>query len=516
MKYEFKVKKIDVTAGGKNVVVLNKEDAEDIDVGIMDRVKVKTNGKEAVAIVDLTEKYIKKGQIGCFSDLVKRLGLKNNQKVRIEPIEKPETVEYIKKKLDGIELSKEEINAIIRDVMRETLSDVELTALVSAMYIRGLTDKETIGLTKAIINSGATLEFKKRPILDKHCVGGVPGNRTTMIIVPIVAAAGLTIPKTSSRSITSAAGTADTMEVLAPVSLSVEKIKEVVEKTNGCMVWGGGVNLAAADDKLIKIRHPLNLDPKGVLLASILAKKKAVGATHVLIDIPIGLGAKVASKKEAQALAEDFMKIGSALGMEVNCIITPGYDPVGQAVGPALEAREVLKILKGEQVSPDLVEKSLVMSGLLLEMGGKVKKGQGRLLAEKILRKGEALQKMREIIEAQGGNPDIEPEDIKIGKKSLDIYSKETGRIFLVNVKKINSIARAAGAPKDKGAGVYLYVEKGDKVKKGQKLFTIYAESSRKLKAAQELVEKLKPIEFEKIILGEYSTERKPMVYEFH
>ncbi len=383
------------------------------------------------------------------------------------------------------------------------------------MYIRGMNDSETIALTKAIIESGKTIDFKRRPVLDKHCTGGVPGNRTTMLIVPIVASVGLLIPKTSSRAITSPAGTADTMEVLAPVSLSIEEIKRVVKKTNGCMVWGGGVNLAAADDKLIRIRHPLKLDPLGVMLASILAKKKAVGATHVLIDIPIGYGAKVINRAEAEELAKKFMGLGSSLGMEVECILTPGYDPIGFAIGPALEAREVLRILRGENVSPDLVEKSLVMAGILLEMGGKAGKGKGRMIAEKILKSGKAYEKMKQIIEEQGGDPGITPEEIKIGNKQFTVYAPSSGRVHLVHNKAISSIARAAGAPRDKEAGIYMYVEKGDKVKKGQKLFTVFSVSNRKLNAAKELVEKLSPIEMEKVVLGEYSTEKKPMVYEF-
>jgi AMP phosphorylase len=382
------------------------------------------------------------------------------------------------------------------------------------MYIRGLNDNETVALTKAIVNSGTTLDLKRRPILDKHCIGGVPGNRTTMLIVPIVAAAGLTIPKTSSRSITSPAGTADSMAVLAPVCFNEAEITDIVTKANGCIVWGGGVNLAAADDKLIKIRHPLNLDPRGVLLASILAKKKAVGATHVLVDIPMGKGAKIATRDEAAILANEFMNIGSRLGMEIQCIVTPGYDPVGKAVGPGLEAREILRILNGETVSPDLLEKSLVMAGLLLEAGGAAKQGMGRQMAAEILQSGKALAKMREIISLQGGNPDVKPGDIHIGDKTYDFIAQESGRIHFINVKHISTIARAAGAPVDAGAGIYLYAEKGDKIVKGEKVFTVYSESERKLAAAQELCEKLQPVEMEKIILGGYSTETKPHVIE--
>lgn len=514
MKYKFKVKPIDLTTGGGSIVALNEYDAEDLNISLMDRVILSFNRKEKTALVDLTKGFVKKGEIGVFSEVAKKLKIKKGDTVFLEPIEKPPTVSMIKKKIDGIALSKEEIESIIKDVMNESLSDVELTAFITSIYIRGLSSDETVYLTKAIVNSGNVLTFKKRPIMGKHCIGGVPGNKTTMLIVPIVAAAGLTIPKTSSRAITSPAGTADTMEVLAPVALNMDQIVDVVSKSNGCIVWGGAVNLAAADDKLIKIRHPLRMDPRGVLLASILSKKKAEGATHVLVDLPIGKGAKLSTKHEADQLAREFMDLGLRLDMEVQCIITPGYDPIGMAVGPALEAKEILRILQGEKVSMDLIEKSLVMAGILLEIGEKAGPGKGRLMAQKILERGEAYKKMQEIIKLQGGNPKIKPKDIKIGSKKLDIIAKSNGRIHYMDVHDFSAIGRAAGAPKDKGAGIYFYVEKGDKIKKGQKIFTIYAESERKLDAAKELYEKLCPVELEKVILGKLSTETKPHVFD--
>ncbi len=515
MKYEFKYKNLDMDSGGKSIIVMNKEDAIDLNLSVMDRVEVRDHSKSQIALVELSDSSIKRGEIGLFRGISKKLKLKPRQKISIEPVPKPASIEFIKKKMDGFELTESEIREIIKGVMDEELSDAELAAFITAMYIRGLSNKETLFLTRAIVDSGRTLNFKKKPILDKHCIGGVPGNRTTMLIVPILAAAGITVPKTSSRAITSPAGTADTMEVLAPVSLPAHKIEKVVKKTNACMVWGGGVNLAAADDKLIKIRHPLKMDPRGVLLASILAKKKAVGATHVLIDIPVGVGSKMASHSEAESLAKDFMDLGSKLGMEVHCIITPGYDPIGFAIGPALEAREILRILYGEKVSLDLIDKSLVMAGLMLEMAGVAKEGEGKKMAQEILEDGRALEKMKEIIKAQGGNPDIKPEDVKIGQHKLDIYIKENGRIHLIHNKVISEIARVAGAPKDKGAGVYMYFEKGDKVKKGDKLMTIYAESKRKLQAAKEVFDKRTAIEMDKVILENFSTETKPIVYEF-
>lgn len=513
MKYTFKVKCIDVEVGGKNVAVLNRADAKEMDVTSMDRVSISVNGKELAALVDLTETYVAPGEIGAFYEVFSALKLRDGQKVIASPIEKPPSVSLIKKKMDGQRLSADEISMVISDLMHENLSEVELTAFLSAMYMRGLDTDETVALTRAIVNSGNQLRLARKPIMDKHCIGGIPGNRTTMLVVPILAAAGLTIPKTSSRAITSPAGTADTMEVLAPVSISADEIIEIVNRTNGCIVWGGAVGLAAADDKLIKIRQPLKIDPEGAMLASILAKKKAVGATHVLIDLPIGKGAKLSMRDEAEALAAKFLDLGKRLGMHIHCIVTPGDHPVGNAIGPGLEAKQTLEILMGKEVGYELKEKSVTMAGIMLELGGVAKKDEGAAVAQRIIDSGDALKKFLEIIEAQGGNPRVRPEDIPIGDKTLTIKSDESGRIFFIDNRVISSIARTAGAPVDVGAGIELHVEKGDKIAKGQDLMTIHAESERKLDAAKEVFDKQNPIELAKVVLETYTGE-KPYVHE--
>lgn len=513
MKYSLKVKCVDVEVGGKNVVVLNRADAKEMDITSMDRVSLSTDGKEIAALVDLTETYVPRGEVGAFFEVFSALKLHDGQKVSVMPIEKPPSVALIKKKMDGLKLSADEINMIISDLMHENLSEVELTAYVSAIYMRGMDADETVALTRAIVHSGNQLTLARKPIMDKHCIGGIPGNRTTMLVVPIIAAAGLTIPKTSSRAITSPAGTADTMEVLAPVSLNAEEITEIVNRTNGCIVWGGAVGLAAADDKLIKIRNPLKIDPEAAMLASILAKKKAVGATHVLVDLPVGKGAKLGTREEAEALAARFLDIGKRLGMHVHCIVTPGDHPVGNAIGPGLEAKQTLEILMGKDVAYELKEKSVTMAGIMLELGGAAKQGEGAAVAERIVDSGDALKKFLEIIESQGGNPKVKPDDIPIGDKTLTIKSEESGRIFFIDNKIISSIARAAGAPVDVGAGIEIHVEKGDKIAKGQDLMTIYSESERKLDVAKEVFDKQNPIELAKVVLETFTGE-KPYLHE--
>ncbi len=329
------------------------------------------------------------------------------------------------------------------------------------------------------------------PIGISNCTGGIPGNRTTMIIVPIIAAAGFTIPKTSTKSITSPAGTADTMEVLAEISHSKEKIQEIVKKTNGCIVWGGTLDLASADDKLIKIEKALSLDPEGILLASVLAKKSAANSTHVLIDIPVGPNTKIKTKEKAEELSHKFIELGKKLNLKIKTMISDGSQPIGNGIGPALEARDILLVLQNKGPK-DLKNKAVYMASLMLEMVG-VKNPYAKALH--ILESGLAYKKMKEIIKAQGGNPEIKPEEINLGKFRYEIKEKKSGIITHINNELISRIAKIAGAPINKGAGINCYLRVGDKVKKEDTLFTIYAEDEKKLNYAINLNKGEKVIE---------------------
>jgi AMP phosphorylase len=499
-KYVCQVKKIDLKTG-KNVIVLNEDDAKENDIYAGYRVNLKHGERELIAIVDISTEMVKKGEIGVFSDVANKLSVENDSLIQIVHMEKPMSIDFIKRKLDGESLTGNQISTIIHELMRNQLSEIELASFISGVYTRGIGEDETIALTEAIVDSGERLELGVGPVADKHCIGGVAGNRTTMVVVPIVAAAGIYIPKSSSRAITSAAGTADTMEVLADVNFNIEELKEITLKAHGAMIWGGGMNIAAADDKLIKIRHPLSLDPRGMLLASILAKKSAVGAKYVAIDIPIGRGAKILDMPKAEALGGDFIRIGKRLGMTLESLITDGTEPVGNGIGCALECRDVVEVLQGEGPS-DLRNKSALLAGRILELVGKVEEGEGRDIAELMLRNGKAWSKMKEIIELQGGNPNLKIDDIPIGEYKYTVTSKRSGKISHIDNKGINKIARIAGSPRDKGAGVHLHRVKGDRVKEGDVLFDIYAESEAKMEFAIKAVDVWQPVELEKFLLG--------------
>jgi AMP phosphorylase len=485
-----RVKDMDISSGGALVAVINEKDAEKMDLHSRDRVKIIKKGKIETVLLNISEskKVIGEGKIGLYEEVLKSLKLKNGEIVKIVPARKPLSIDYIKKKLDGFKLSKKEIDQIVWDIVHNKLRGVELTYFVAACYSNELDVKETTLLTKAMTSYGDILKLNRYPIMDKHCVGGVAGNRTTMIIVPILAAADVTIPKTSSRSITSPAGTADTMEVLAKVDIPLKKMKKIVERAKGCIVWGGALNLAPADDKIIRVERPLAIDAKSQLLASVMAKKASVSATHVLVDIPTGKGAKLPNRKRALELKKDFEGLAKRIGIKVKVIITDGKEPIGNGVGPALEARDVLWVLKNDKRGPkDLKKKSLLMAGVMLEMAGK---RNGLKLAEEILESGKAYKKMVEIIKMQGKRI-TDPSKISLGKVKRDVKAKRNGIVREISNRAVSKIARVAGAPEYQRAGIYLYKHVGDRVKKGEKLFTVYCHDKGKLEFVRYAWQKL-------------------------
>ena len=468
----------------KPIVIINREDAEELDVKPLERVELNFNGRKLIAIVNIADVFVIHGEIGLSESVHERLGIKMGEKVKVNTTEPPESLNFIRSKLAGNVLKPNEIERVVFDMVGQRLSDIEVTAFVTGLHIHGMSMNEVAALSRAMAESGKTLRFKNKEIFDKHSIGGIPGDKTSMVLVPVIAACGLTIPKTSSRAITAPAGSADRMECLCPVDLSLEEIKRVVTKTNGCLVWGGAVELAPADDMFIQVEYPLSIDP--LLLPSVMSKKKAVNAKYVVIDIPTGRGVKIKTTQEAEDLAFKFIELGKKLKINVNCVSTFADQPIGYGIGPALEAREALNIVRNGKGPKDLLDKVTCLSSVLLDFK-KIRNPKNKVA--EILRSGKVDRKMREIIEEQGGNPKIRPEDIPVGDKVLKIKSNRSGRVLWINNLFMTRIARTAGAPKYKGAGILLHRKLGDKVKRGDVLFEIYSDKDYKLKKALEIFE---------------------------
>ncbi|MEM2243276.1 MAG: AMP phosphorylase [Archaeoglobaceae archaeon] len=481
--------------------VLNPRDAEELGLMPGDRVKVVVGKESFVAELDVSG-ILEEGEIGICSFTAETCRIEEECSAEVIPVSRPKAVEFIRKKLDGAKLTSHEMKTIISDISKNVLNDLEISAFILANEILGMSDDELQWMIEAIVDNGERIAFERGVVVDVHSIGGLPSNRFPIITVPTVAAAGLLIPKTASRAITSASGTADTMEVLANVNLNIDEIKEITEKVGGVIAWGGATNIAPADDRIIRVEHPLSIDPRPQLLASVMAKKGAIGAKHVVIDIPFGEGAKIDNIESARSLANDFVELGKRLALNVVCALTYGGQPIGRAIGPALEAKEALKAMEERRGSSSLLEKSLGIAGILFEMTGIANDGYS--YAKKIFESGKTLEKFKEIISAQGGDEKIRAEDIAVGDKTYTLKSNTEGVVVSVSNKAILRIARAAGAPKDKGAGVYVHKKRGEVVKAGEPLLTIYAEKEWKLDNAIEVATLKKPIEVSGVIIEKF------------
>jgi AMP phosphorylase len=466
----------------------------------------KSNVQFLVASQVVSFEGVPEGFIGVPVQSAQKLSLKDGDEVQvsIELRSPPDSYNLIKRRIQtGQVFTKPDLDMIIQDVINGRLNQLEKGTLILSQYYQDYGMDEIEYLCRAISESGETLDFKG-VATDKHSLGGVPGNKVSLLLVPILAAAGLLIPKTSSRAITSASGTADTMEALGcQVAFKADEILEITSKIGGMICWGGALNLAPADDILIKeVEFPLGLNPRSMMMASIMAKKKAFGIEMMVLDVPTGKGCKVTTLEEAEVLSRTFGELGRRLGIRVECGITFGSSPVGHNIGPALEAQEALSALMNpKEASHSLVEKSTALAGILLEMSGKALRGQGQGLAAEILRSGKAYKKMRDIIEAQGGNPNIKPDEIPMGTHTFDYIAPSNGWIVEINNDAITRIARAAGAPTDRGAGI-VFIRKKEAVAAGEPIFRVFTNSERKIKDVEAAIAKIPPVTVEGMLLG--------------
>lgn len=410
-----------------------------------------------------------------------------------------EGVKTIQKKLLGKKLTYKEIYNLMDEIGHERMGDILTTYFVAASFKSGFTEDELYLFTKAMVETGARLHFKGI-IADKHSTGGMSGTRTTMILVPIVAAAGFLIPKTSSRAITTPAGTADVMEVIAPVTFSPSEIDKIVHNVGACIVWGGKLGIAPADDVIIHVEEVLSFESFDKVIISIMAKKVAVGATHLVLDIPVGKTMKIQHWKDAELVARKFIKLGKQFGIEVVANVNQVSEPAGRGIGPALEAVDVLEVLEQNTTRPLALEKkALKLAGQLLDLCFKEAKQNkdGQAEAEEILKSGRALAKFREIVRAQGGNDKVSSTRIMKDVPKHVIKAKKAGTIAHINNYNLNTVARVLGAPADKYAGLIIHKRIDDKVAANEPLMTLHTSDNNKIHEAIETLENVQIYEFD-------------------
>lgn len=477
VKESLKLRRLGIDTYRENVAYLHRDcevyRAEGFQA--LSKVKICANGQRILAVLNVVDddSIVTPTDLGLSEEAFSKLGLEEGHIVSIEHAEPPASMNAVRRKIAGERLSQEDFTHIISDITDKRYSKTEISAFLVASGQTDMDRDEVFYLTRAMLEAGEQLHWNEPLVADKHCIGGIPGNRTSMLVVPIVAAHGMLIPKTSSRAITSPAGTADTMEVFANVDLDISKLHDIVRKHRACLAWGGTAQLSPADDIMIAVERPLGIDSLGQMVASILSKKLSAGSNHLLIDIPVGPTAKVRHMRQAQRLRKLFEFVADQLGIHLEVIITDGLQPVGSGIGPVLESRDVMQVLQNSPNAPDdLRQKSLRLAGRLIEFDPDVRGGKGYSIARDILDSGRALDTMNTIIQAQG----IQMKKYEPGKLTHEVLSPANGVVLSIDNFHMAHIARFAGAPIDKGAGVDLFKKLGDKVKKGEPLYRIHAE----------------------------------------
>jgi thymidine phosphorylase len=442
------------------------------------RVLVRNGHRQVIAtLYQVTGDLIRHDEAALSEAAWHRLGVKDGDRVTVKHPAPLDSLSHVRSRVYGHELGEPAFHAIIGDIVAGRYSDIHISSFLTACATKPLSDTEIRALTHAMVAAGDRLTWPAGIVVDKHSVGGLPGNRTTPIVVAIVASLGLTMPKTSSRAITSPSGTADTMETLAPVDLDTAAIRRVVEQEHGCIVWGGAVRLSPADDLLIRVERAIDIDTEGQMIASVLSKKVAAGSTHLVLDLPVGPTAKVRTPEAAQALSRGLATVAEAFGLHTRIVQSDGSAPIGRGIGPALEARDVLAVLKGERDAPlDLRAKAIALAGALIELASAAPAGRGEAAATQTLDSGKAWQKFQRICEAQGGM-----RTPPVARQRRPLLANDAGIIQAIDNRKIARLAKLAGAPDDKAAGLDLHVSVGDQVARDQPLCTVHADAPGQL-----------------------------------
>ena len=497
--FNAKVQLLDVRDGERALAILNPVQAAEFGINLNDKVELRKASGEVFVVDVMISFQVKTGNIAVYADVLDKITLIEDELVSVKLVQASATsYEAIRKKMKGEEISYDEMFAIIKDISENKLDDTMMTYYVASSFFYPTTDEEMYQTAKAMAECGVMFKYPKDEIIaDKHCIWGVPGNETTMVLIPLIASLGIKIPKNFSKSITSPAATGECVNVLMDINFDKKGIEKLVEDQNCCLVWWGALDLAPADDKLIKVQYPLSMQSRAKVVSSIMAKKYAMGVTHSLIDIPVGPTAKVTTMEEAKDWKQKFEYVGKKLWMKMSVEITKADEVIGNGVGAVMQVREVLRILQQHPQRPkDLEDKVLHLAAKIIESVG-VAKGKDALeLAKHQLVSGKAWEKMQAIISAQKWNPEITSETLKLWEHTYDVLATHDGILKSMDLHKVNAVCRRLGCPIINEAGMYLHKKTGDKIKKGEAIATLYALDETKLKLGIELLNEKNPFDY--------------------
>ncbi|MGH9792902.1 MAG: thymidine phosphorylase [Candidatus Acidiferrales bacterium] len=417
-------------------------------------------------------------------------------------------VDLITKKRDGGELTAEEINSLIQSYTRGDVPDSQMAAWLMAVLLRGMNRAEIAAVTQAMLESGEVLDLSDLPApkVDKHSTGGV-GDKTSLILAPIVAAAGLYVPMISGRGLGHSGGTLDKLESIRGfnVNLSLADFRRVLEKC-GCALIGQTPEIAPADKKMYALRDVTGtVESQALICGSIMSKKLAEGIDALVLDVKTGTGAFMREDKDAVALAELLAGTGRAVGKKVVALITDMNEPLGRWVGNACEVRECIEMMQGKPCDERLREISVELAAWMLVLGGRAAGvEQGRTIAEEMLRSGKALGKFEEIIRAQGGDGGVcdDVRRLPQAKYKVNVNATVAGHVAAIDCRKVGVASCVIGGGRetkedviDPGVGIEIHRGLMEPVEKGQALATIYYNADARLDEARGLLDQAYRVE---------------------
>ncbi len=456
------------------------------DLSTLTKIEIHGGVKTVYAFLQVVDdaRLVKPTELALNNEAFKQINLPEGANISITLSPPPPSLSSIKRKIAGNILSSGEYSAIINDIYARRYSNMDIASFLVASG-SFMSAPEVLALTEAMVGDKTIHWDNESIVVDHHCLGGIPGNKTDLIITSIVAAYGLPIPKTAARSLTSCAGVADTMSVLANVDYDEKKLKQLINENRGAIVCYDGLSIAEANKIISSVERQIGITQQEHITASILAIKLAAGITHLLVDIPVGPKSRIKSTNEAMRLRKLIEYVGDMLSIEIDAVITDGSEPIGNGVGAVLEARDVMKVLRNKDDAPqDLKEKSLFLAGRILEFDPKLRGGQGYLVAKEILNSGRALEVMNRMIHAQGKAP--QPQ---LGHLTRDIVSNVSGTVEAIDNSRINKIGIWAGAGQYAGAGLDLFKKVGDHVEQGETLYRIHSCNSTDFAFANSVVD---------------------------
>ena len=482
------LKHIAVNSFNENIVYLHKDcNAYKLD-DIKNLTKVEVHGGSAplFAFLEIVNDpdFVSPDELGLNTEAFTALNLPEGANVNISLAGFPPSLSSVQRKVAGNILSSSEYSSIIRDITDKRYSNMDISSFLVASG-SFMTASEVLSLTEALVGDDVIRWDDENIVVDHHCLGGVPGNKTDIIITAIVAAYGLPIPKTASRSLTSCAGVADTFSVLTNVDISEDKLHQLIKEHRGAIADYNTLPIAPASKIIASVERAIGITQQQHIVAEILAIKLATGITHLVLDIPVGSTSRIKSTNEAMRIRKLVEYIGDMLSIEIDAVITDGSEPIGNGIGAVLEARDVMKILRNKEDAPqDLLEKSLFLAGRILEFDPKLRGGQGYHVAKEILTSGRALETLSRIIYAQGKAPQAQ-----LGHLTRDIISAKSGVVESIDNKRINKIGILAGASQYPGAGLDLLKKVGDVVESGEPLYRIHSVTSSDFAFANSFVD---------------------------